>query len=88
MFRQMIENYLRLLTPELIKKYALNNGIILNDEEACNAVIFIKAHYLMIFENPINYQKIIELINNSFDTNSSNKMIQLLEISKNKYHIN
>lgn len=86
MFKGLIENYIGLLTPQVLQKYACSNGIMLDQQEALQATIFIKQNYKLVFNN-MDYDAIVALVNASFNDASQAKMIQLLEITKKKYHL-
>ena len=84
MFKGLIENYIQYLTPQLMEKYALQNGIILTPQEAKDAVDFIKQNYTVVLYQ-YSYPVIVELTKNHFKEESQEKMLLLLENTKKRY---
>ena len=86
MFKGLIENYIQYLTPQLMEKYALQNGIILTPQEAKDAVDFIKQNYTVVLYK-YSYPVIVELTKNHFKEESQEKMLLLLEKTKKRYNL-
>ncbi len=86
MFKGLIENYIQYLTPQLMEKYALSNGIQLTFQEACEAVDFIKKNYTIVLYQ-YSYPLIVELTKNNFKEESQEKMLLLLEKTKKRYNL-
>ena len=86
MFKGLIENYIQYLTPQLMEKYALQNGIILSPQEAKDAVDFIKQNYTVVLYQ-YSYPVIVELTKNHFKEESQEKMLLLLEKTKKRYNL-
>ena len=51
LFEQLIDAYVKKLTPDIIKKFACSNGIELTDSESGEAYLFIQKHYKTILYN-------------------------------------
>ncbi len=86
MFEQLIDAYVKKLTPDIIKKFACSNGIELTDSESGEAYLFIQKHYKTILYNK-NELLLDDLMKKELPCNSYDKLKKVLLLARNKYGI-